>query len=266
MDYSYNHSFCAYSVVSQTDENNKIQDSMKDFSLNIKKIQHVKSFNNNAPFHNSKNIPMIQTDETCNKTNESCDSVSNKELFLSREKSRKMLNNKKELSRCSSDKEINKDSLFQPAKPENDLHIYLENETNKDEDSKSLSSDAKHYNKDCQAKIVFAKLSSSKRKLNEYDGNIRKTIIHEKANRKSKYHFENRDFLCIICRRTYLSYSAIYLHLKTRHKVESHKIKDNYGKKINLFFGNNLSSFFKYFILFKSFFLSSYYLNYSKKT
>lgn len=54
-----------------------------------------------------------------------------------------------------------------------------------------------------------------------------------KNNRKSKSCLKGRDYLCSICWKSYLSYSAMYVHLKAKHKATIFQIKASYSKYFN---------------------------------
>jgi hypothetical protein len=54
--------------------------------------------------------------------------------------------------------------------------------------------------------------------------------IRNRLRRRSKNLTDGRNYKCDICFKAYLSYPALYTHLKSKHKIIS-SIKDNRGKK-----------------------------------
>ena len=51
-----------------------------------------------------------------------------------------------------------------------------------------------------------------------------------KNHRRSKSYLKGRDYLCSICWKSYLSYAAMYVHLKAKHKATISQIKISYSK------------------------------------
>jgi len=54
--------------------------------------------------------------------------------------------------------------------------------------------------------------------------------IRTRLRRRSKNLSDGRNYKCDICVKAYLSYPALYTHLKSKHKIIS-SIKDTRGKK-----------------------------------
>lgn len=50
------------------------------------------------------------------------------------------------------------------------------------------------------------------------------------GNRRSKHDLKGRDYLCSLCWKSYLSYAAMYVHLKKKHNVSVDDLKTSYRK------------------------------------
>jgi len=54
----------------------------------------------------------------------------------------------------------------------------------------------------------------------------------EKAQqRRSKHDLKGRDYLCAQCWKSYLSYAAMYVHLKKKHNITIDELKTSYLKR-----------------------------------
>ena len=50
--------------------------------------------------------------------------------------------------------------------------------------------------------------------------------------RRSRYEKEGRDYKCQVCERTYLSYPAMYAHMKNKHAVDPQQATPNSNGKL----------------------------------
>jgi hypothetical protein len=48
--------------------------------------------------------------------------------------------------------------------------------------------------------------------------------------RRSKHDLKGRDYLCSMCWKSYLSYAAMYVHLKKKHNINIDGLKTGYSK------------------------------------